>query len=90
MPLSINTDVFESMPDYMQKILKDVGAEYAVKLAKAQADKADDAIKAMEAGGAKVVYLSDAERQRWAAKLPTWPWTGPRPWRPRGCPANRS
>jgi len=68
--LSVNKDVFESFPPYMQKIFKDVGAEYATRLAQAQTDKADGAMKAMEKAGAKVIYLSDAERKRWANKLP--------------------
>ena len=71
--LSVNKDVFESFPPYMQKIFKDVGAEYARRLAQAQADKADGAMKAMEKAGAKVIYLSDAERKRWANKLPNVP-----------------
>jgi TRAP-type transport system periplasmic protein len=68
--LSINTDVYESFPPYMQKIFKDVGNDYAKKLAQAQADRAAGAMKAMEQAGAKVIYLSDAERKRWADKLP--------------------
>ena len=31
------------------------------------------AMKAMEEAGAKVIYLSDAERKRWAEKLPNVP-----------------
>lgn len=68
--LSINKDVFDSFPGYMQKIFMEVGAQYADKLAQAQADKAAGAMKAMEEAGAKVIYLSDAERKRWAEKLP--------------------
>ena len=68
--LSINKDVFDGFPDYMQKIFLEAGAQYADKLAQAQADKAAGAMKAMEEAGAKVIYLSDAERKRWAEKLP--------------------
>jgi len=71
--LSINADVFESFPPYMQTIFKDVGGEYAKRLAQAQTDKAAGAIKAMEEGGAKITHLSDAERKRWAEKLPNIP-----------------
>lgn len=71
--LSINKDVFDSFPEYMQKIFLEVGAQYADKLAQAQADKAAGAMKAMEEAGAKVIYLSDAERKRWANKLPNVP-----------------
>ena len=71
--LSVNKDVFDSFPEYMQKIFLDVGAQYADKLAQAQADRAAGAMKAMEEAGAKVIYLSDAERKRWAEKLPNVP-----------------
>ena len=71
--ISINTDIFESFPPYLQKIFKEVGAGYTEKLAKAQADKAAGAMKAMQKDGAKVVVLSDAERKRWAGMLPNVP-----------------
>lgn len=71
--LSINSDILDSFPDYMQKIFREVGVEYAQKLAQAQSDKAAGAMQSMEAAGAKVTYLSDAERKRWAEKLPNVP-----------------
>ncbi len=71
--LSINRDVFESFPPEMQKIFIEVGQEYTKKLADAQAARAAGAMEAMKQGGAKVIYLSDAERVRWANKLPNVP-----------------
>ena len=71
--LSINKDVFDSFPEYMQKIFLEVGAQYADKLAQAQTDRAAGAMKTMADAGAKVIYLSDAERKRWAEKLPNVP-----------------
>ena len=71
--LSINKDVFESFPPEVQKIFIDVGKLYNKKLAEAQAARADKAMAAMVAGGAKVVQLSDEERARWANKLPNVP-----------------
>ena len=71
--LTVNKDVFDSFPAYMQKIFKEVGAEYAKRLAQAQTDKASGAMKAMEKAGAKIIYLSDKERKRWADKLPNVP-----------------
>jgi TRAP-type C4-dicarboxylate transport system substrate-binding protein len=71
--LSINKDVFESFPPYMQKIFIDVGKGYNEKLAEAQAARASKAMETMKQGGAKVVYLSEAERERWADKLPNVP-----------------
>ena len=57
----------------MQKIFIDVGKLYNKKLAEAQAARASKAMEAMKKAGAKVIYLSDAERQRWADKLPNVP-----------------
>jgi len=71
--LSINKDVFESFPPYMQKIFVEVGKGYNEKLAEAQAARAKKSMETMEQGGAKVIYLSDAERKRWADKLPNVP-----------------
>ena len=38
-----------------------------------QAARASKAMEMMKQGGAKVIYLSEAERKRWAAKLPNVP-----------------
>jgi TRAP-type C4-dicarboxylate transport system substrate-binding protein len=71
--LSINKDVFEAFPDDVQKIFIEVGKEYSKKLAEAQEERASKAMAAMKEGGAKIVVLSDAERKRWADKLPNVP-----------------
>lgn len=71
--LSINKDVFESFPDYMQEIFIEVGAEWAKKLSEAQAERADKAMETMEEDGAEIVYLSDEEREKWANTLPNVP-----------------
>ena len=71
--LSINKDVFESFPAEVQKIFIAVGQEYNKKLAEAQAARADKAMAAMKNGGAKVIYLPDVERNKWAHKLPNVP-----------------
>jgi TRAP-type C4-dicarboxylate transport system substrate-binding protein len=71
--VSINKDVWDSFPPEVQKVFKEVGAEYSKKLAQAQADRADQAMKTMEAGGAAITVLSDDERKRWANTLPNVP-----------------
>jgi TRAP-type C4-dicarboxylate transport system substrate-binding protein len=71
--LSINKDVFDSFSPEMQKIFLDVGREWSRKLAEAQAARADKAMEIMQKGSATVTYLSDAERKRWADKLPNVP-----------------
>jgi TRAP-type C4-dicarboxylate transport system substrate-binding protein len=71
--LSINKDVFESFAPEVQKVFIAVGKEYNKKLAEAQAARASKAMEMMKQGGAKVIYLSEAERKRWADKLPNVP-----------------
>jgi TRAP-type C4-dicarboxylate transport system substrate-binding protein len=71
--LSINKDVFDAFPPEVQTIFREVGKEYTEKLAQAQTARADNAMETMKQGGAKVVYLTDAERKRWADKLPNVP-----------------
>jgi len=71
--LAINKDTWDGLTPEAQKIFREVGQEYAQKLAQAQTDKADNAMKAMEAAGGKLLYLSDEERKRWADMLPNVP-----------------
>lgn len=71
--IAMNREVFGSLPPAAQKIFREVGKEYAVKLAQAQADRAQQSIEAMRQGGAKVTFLADTERKRWAEKLPNVP-----------------
>ena len=71
--LSINKDVFESFPPEVQKVFIEVGKGYNKKLAEAQAARASKAMEMMKQGGAKVIYLSETERKRWADKLPNVP-----------------
>ncbi|MBU3915797.1 C4-dicarboxylate TRAP transporter substrate-binding protein, partial [bacterium] len=71
--LTINKDVFESFSPSTQKIFKDVGREWEIQLAQAQADRLSKSLAAMEKGGAKITYLSENERKRWANMLPNVP-----------------
>ena len=71
--ISINKDTFESLPPEVQTIFKEVGQEYSKRLAQAQTDRAEKAMKAMEAGGGTITVLSDEERKRWADLLPNVP-----------------
>lgn len=71
--ISLNKDVFDSFPPYIQAIFKEVGAEYTKRLAAAQAARADKAMAGMKKAGATVVYLDDAQRKAWADALPNVP-----------------
>lgn len=71
--LSINKDVFESFSAETQAIFREVGKEWEVRLAKAQTDKLNNSLALMEKNGAKITYLSQSERRRWANMLPNVP-----------------
>ena len=74
--LAINKKRFDKLPPEVQKVLREVGAEYSQRFATAQAAAAAGLLKKMEEAGAKVSELPAAERTRWADTLPpiakTW------------------
>jgi len=88
--ISINKDVFEGMPAYMQKILKDVGKEWQTKLAVAQADRQAKLLAMMKANGATITYLSQAERKRWANVLPNVPMDWAKAMEEKGLPGSQT
>jgi len=71
--LSINKDIFESLPPEIQQVFLEVGEGYARRLAEAQAKRAAAALASMGESGATITALSDEERKRWAMKLPNVP-----------------
>lgn len=85
--IAISKRRFDKLPAEVKKVLTDVGAEYAVRFAKAQDAAAAALLQKMVQAGAKVSTLSDAERKRWADALPpvakTWAADG----QSRGLPA---
>ena len=74
--LAMNKGRFDRMPPEVQKIFRDVAAEYEKRFAEAQASTAAGLLQKMEGAGAKISELSPAERKRWADTLPpiakTW------------------
>lgn len=74
--LAINKARFDKLPPEVQKVMREVGAEYSQRFAAAQSAAAAGLLKKMEEAGAKVSELSVAERTRWADTLPpiakTW------------------
>lgn len=68
--IAVNKARFDRMPAEVQKVLRDVAAEYSVRFARTQAETAAGLLKQMEAQGAKISELSPAERKRWADALP--------------------
>lgn len=68
--IAINKARFDKFPPEVQKIFREVGDEYAVRFAKAQAEAAEGLLQRMAAAGAKVSELDPKERLRWAEVLP--------------------
>ena len=74
--IAINKPRFDKLPPEVQKVLREVGAEYSQRFAAAQAQAAAALLKKAEEAGAKLSELPAAERKRWADTLPpiakTW------------------
>lgn len=74
--IAINKKRFDKLPPEVQKVLRQVGAEYSQRFAAAQTAAAAGLLKKMEEAGAKISELPAAERTRWADTLPpiakTW------------------
>jgi TRAP-type C4-dicarboxylate transport system substrate-binding protein len=88
--ISINKDVFDSFSPKTQKIFLEVGREYEAKLAKAQTDRLNRSLAALKKGGAKITYLSLAERKRWANMLPNIPMNWAKAMEAKKLPGNKT
>lgn len=74
--IGMNKARFDKLPPEVQKVFREVAAEYSQRFAAAQSAAAAGVLKQMEAAGAKISELPAAERKRWADTLPpvakTW------------------
>lgn len=68
--LVINKKRFDKLPPAVQKILREVGAQYQERFAAAQTDAAEGLLKKAQEAGAKISEMAPAERKRWADALP--------------------
>ena len=68
--MAMNKSRFDRLPPEVQKIFRDVAAEYEKRFAEAQASTAAGLLQKMEGAGARISELSPAERKRWADTLP--------------------
>lgn len=68
--LSVNKDVWDTMPDEVRKVFLDVAADYRIAFAKAQTERLAGAVAAMVEGGAEVIELDPGERLRWSKAIP--------------------
>ncbi len=68
--LSANKAFFDKLPPEVQKVLREVGAEYSIKVATTVTNVAKLFEKKMAAEGAKFSRLPASERKRWATTMP--------------------
>jgi C4-dicarboxylate-binding protein DctP len=68
--LTINKDVWKTLPAEVQKVIKATARDYRDQVAKATLAKADVSMKKFKSMGGTVVTLSKAEQKKWAEKMP--------------------
>ena len=68
--LTMNADAFNSLPEDVQDVLKELGLEYSQMVADAVGGREAGVLKTMEEQGAIVSELPEAERLRWVNGLP--------------------
>lgn len=68
--LTINKEVWNSLPDPVKKVIKATARDYRDQVAKAVLDDADASIKKFKAAGGKITTLSKADQKKWADQMP--------------------
>lgn len=68
--VTVNADVWKSLPDEVKTVLQKVAIEYRDHVAGIAMDRAEASRQAYIDGGGKIVEMSAAERQAWADSMP--------------------
>ncbi|OGA24333.1 MAG: hypothetical protein A3I02_04130 [Betaproteobacteria bacterium RIFCSPLOWO2_02_FULL_67_26] len=68
--ITVNKDVWASLPAEVKKVLKEVAVDYREKMAQAALDLSDVSIKKFKAAGGKIRTLTAAEKKQWAEMMP--------------------
>ena len=68
--LTMNTAKMDSLPPYVQDIIRDAARTYETELRTLEETEAAAAVEAMKAAGVEVHVLPQEERAKWAASLP--------------------
>jgi TRAP-type C4-dicarboxylate transport system substrate-binding protein len=68
--VAINLDRFRKLPKEVQDVLVKAGNGYTTELTRQTVERIESSKKAMMDAGTKIVKLSEADRQKWAATLP--------------------
>jgi TRAP-type C4-dicarboxylate transport system substrate-binding protein len=67
--VTVNKDVWKSLPDEVKKVLKEVAVDYRDKVAQAAIDLSDKSVKKFTADDGKIVKLSAEEKKKWADSM---------------------
>ncbi len=68
--VAINLERFRKLPKEVQDAIEKAGSGYSAELTKQTVERIESSKKAMIDAGAKIVKLSETDRQKWAATLP--------------------
>ena len=68
--VTINKEVWASLPAPVKKVLKEVAADYRDQVAQAAIDLSDKSVKKFVADGGKIVQMPMAEKKQWADQMP--------------------
>ena len=68
--VTVNKDVWESLPAEVQEVLQEVAVAYRDRLAEVATGRAAASLEKFEAAGGQVVELSAEERVAWADSMP--------------------
>ena len=68
--ITINKDVWESLPEEVQTVIQEVAVDYRDHVAEVAMGRAAASVEKFEAAGGTVVELSAEERAAWAASMP--------------------
>ncbi|MBR0597460.1 C4-dicarboxylate TRAP transporter substrate-binding protein [Sinanaerobacter chloroacetimidivorans] len=71
--ISINLDVWNSLPEEVQAIMEEVAAEYEVKSAEAAKELDVTSLEAMQKEGLTICEMPKEDIEKWAAGLPNIP-----------------
>ena len=68
--LTMNLDSYKRMPQAVRKIIHEVAHDYRDYTAKAAMDDAAKAYERYKKAGGTIIQVSDADRAKWANKMP--------------------
>lgn len=87
---AMNKDKWDSLPEDVQKVFKELGQNYNKALAADVAARREKALADMEAAGVTLIYPTEEERAEWVAALPDIAGTWASAQEARGVPANEA